>query len=103
MPGDGIDDDRNGYVDDVNGWDFANDDASVYDPYPINGTGEEHGTHVAGTIAAAGNNATGVTGVNWQARVMSLKFLGPNSGSTVDAVEAINYAVANGADISNDS
>ena len=102
VPGNGIDD-RNGYVDDVNGWDFANDDASVYDPDPINGTGEEHGTHVAGTIAAAVNNATGVTGVNWQARVMSLKFLGPNSGSTVDAVEAINYAVANGADISNDS
>jgi thermitase len=102
VPGNGIDD-RIGYVDDVNGWDFANDDASVYDPDPINGTGEEHGTHVAGTIAAAVNNATGVTGVNWQARVMSLKFLGPNSGSTVDAVEAINYAVANGADISNDS
>jgi thermitase len=103
VPGNGIDDDRNGYVDDVNGWDFANDDASVYDPDPINGTGEEHGTHVAGTIAAAGNNATGVTGVNWQARVMSLRFLAPNSGSTVDAVEVINYAVANGADISNNS
>ena len=103
VPGNGVDDDRNGYVDDVNGWDFANDDASVYDPDPINGTGDEHGTHVAGTIAAEGNNAVGITGVNWQAKVMALKFLGPNSGSTLDAVEAINYAVAKGADISNNS
>jgi thermitase len=103
VPGNGVDDDRNGYVDDVNGWDFANDDASVYDPDPINGTGDEHGTHVAGTIAAEGNNGTGITGVNWQAKVMALKFLGPNSGDTLDAVEALNYAVAKGADISNNS
>jgi thermitase len=103
VPGNGVDDDGNGYVDDVYGYDFANDDASVYDPDPITGSGDEHGTHVAGTIAAEGNNGIGVAGVNWQARVMALKFLGPNSGSTLDAVEAINYAVANGADISNNS
>src|SRR5918999_1287399 len=103
VPGNGVDDDRNGYVDDVNGFDFANDDASVYDPDPIDGSGDEHGTHVAGTIAAEGNNGAGITGVNWQAKVMALKFLGPNSGSTLDAVEAINYAVAKGADISNNS
>jgi thermitase len=103
VPGNGVDDDGNGYVDDVNGWDFVNDDASVYDPDPINGAGDEHGRHVAGTIAAEGNNGVGVAGVNWQAKVMSLKFLGPNSGSTLDAVEAINYAVAKGADISNNS
>jgi thermitase len=103
VPGNGVDDDGNGYVDDVNGWDFTNDDASVYDPDPIDGSGDEHGTHVAGTIAAEGNNGTGITGVNWKAQVMALKFLGPNSGSTVDAVEAINYAAANGADVSNNS
>ncbi len=103
IPGNGIDDDLNGYVDDVHGYDFANDDASVYDPDPISGKGDEHGTHVAGTIAAEGNNGTGVAGVNWQARTMALKFLGPNGGSTVDAVEAINYAVRSGAKISNNS
>ena len=103
IPGNNLDDDANGYVDDVHGYDFANDDASVYDPDPISGKGDEHGTHVAGTIAAEGNNGTGVTGVNWQARIMALKFLGPDGGSTVDAVEAINYAVRNGAKISNNS
>jgi thermitase len=103
VPGNGVDDDRNGYVDDRNGYDFANDDASVYDPDPVNGRGDEHGTHVAGTIAAQGNNGVGVAGVNWQAGIMALKFLGPNGGYTSDAVEALNYAVANGARISNNS
>lgn len=107
VAGNNIDDDRNGYVDDVNGWDFANDDASVYDPVidPITGniTGDEHGTHVAGTIAAQGNNSAGVSGVNWDAQIMSLKFLGADGGSTIDAIEAINYAVNKGVKISNNS
>jgi thermitase len=103
VPGNGVDDDRNGYVDDRNGYDFANNDASVYDPDPISGKGDEHGTHVAGTITAQGNNGVGVAGVNWQAGIMALKFLGPNGGYTSDAVEALNYAVANGARISNNS
>ena len=103
VAGNGIDDDRNGYVDDVNGYDFANNDASVYDPDPISGKGDEHGTHVAGTIAAVGNNGIGITGVNWDAQVASLKFLGINGGYTSDAIEAINYAVAEGMDISNNS
>ncbi|MCA1719146.1 MAG: S8 family serine peptidase, partial [Actinobacteria bacterium] len=84
VPGNRVDDDRNGYVDDVNGYDFAHNDASVYDATD----GDEHGTHVAGTIAAEGNNGTGVTGVNWQARIMVCKFMGPNGGYTSDAVEA---------------
>jgi thermitase len=104
VPANAIDDDRNGYVDDLHGYDFANDDASVYDPDPLNANkGDEHGTHVAGTIAAQANNATGVSGVNWEAQIMALKFLGPNGGRTSDAIEAINYAVANGAKISNNS
>ena len=65
---DGIDNDGNGYVDDWRGWDFANGDN---DPMDDNG----HGTHVAGTIGAAGNNGIGVTGVNWHVRLMPLKFL----------------------------
>lgn len=103
IAGNRIDDDRNGYVDDVNGYDFANNDSSVYDPDPVTGDGDEHGTHVAGTIAAVGNNGIGVTGVNWEAQVASLKFLSVTGGSTSDAVEAINYAVAEGIDISNNS
>jgi thermitase len=103
VAGNGIDDDRNGYVDDNNGYDFANNDATVYDPDPISGKGDEHGTHVAGTIAAVGNNGIGVTGVNWDAQVASLKFLGTQGGYVSDAVEAVNYAVAEGMDISNNS
>ena len=99
VPGNGRDDDRNGYVDDVNGYDFANDDAGVYDA----ADGDDHGTHVAGTIAAEGNNGTGVAGVNWRASIMALKFMGPNGGYTSDAVEALNYAVSNGAKVSNNS
>ena len=98
-PGNGVDDDKNGYVDDANGWDFYNDDASVYDA----ADGDKHGTHVAGTIAAEGNNDLGVVGVNWKARIMPLKFLGPNGGYTSDAVEALNYALAKGAKVSNNS
>lgn len=94
----GIDDDGNGYVDDLHGWDFAHNDATVFD-----GAGDEHGTHVAGTIAATGGNGIGVTGVAWRARLMSLKFLGPDGGYTSDAIAAIGYAVANGAKISNNS
>jgi thermitase len=103
VPDDGVDNDGNGYVDDIHGYDFANDDASVYDPDPITGQGDEHGTHVAGTIAATGNNGVGVTGVNWDAQVASLKFLGANGGYTSDAVEAVNYAVKERIPISNNS
>jgi thermitase len=95
----GIDDDGNKLVDDVNGWDFYNGDSTVYDA----ADGDKHGTHVAGTIAAAGNNDLGVVGVNWKAKIMPLKFLGPNGGYTSDAVKAIDYAVAKGAKISNNS
>jgi subtilisin family serine protease len=86
IPGDGIDNDGNGFVDDVYGWDFANRDA---DPMDDNG----HGTHVAGTIGAVGGNGVGVVGVNWQVSIMALKFLsGSGSGSTSGAIGAINYA-----------
>jgi len=95
----GVDDDANGYVDDVNGWDFFNDDNTVFDV----AADDRHGTHIAGTIAAEGNNEIGVTGVNWQAKIMPLKFVGPEHGTISGAIEALNYAVANGATISNNS
>ena len=97
IPNNGIDDDRNGYVDDVHGWDFANNDNNPMDD-------NRHGTHVAGIMAAEGNNGIGGTGVAWRARIMPLKFLSSTgSGSSANAIKAIQYAVANGAKISNNS
>lgn len=85
-PVDGLDNDGNGYVDDVHGWDFFSNDNSVYD-----GTGDDHGTHVAGTIGASGGNSLGVAGVNWNVTMISTKFLGPNGGYTSGAVAALDY------------
>ncbi|MEO2042485.1 MAG: S8 family peptidase, partial [Pirellulales bacterium] len=85
IPGDGIDNDGNGFVDDVYGWDFYSNDN---DPMDTGG----HGTHVAGTIGAQGNNDMGIVGVAWEASLMALRFLGPFGGSTSGAIGAINYA-----------
>ncbi len=94
---DGVDNDGNGYVDDYRGWDFVNGDNN---PFDDNG----HGTHVAGTIGALGSNGVGVAGVNWQTKVMALKFLDWfGSGTTADAVSAILYAAAKGADVQSNS
>jgi subtilisin family serine protease len=85
--GNQIDDDGNGYIDDINGWDFANNNASVYD----GGTLDQHGTHVAGTIGARANNGTGVVGVNWDVKIISTKFLAANGGTTSNAIRALDY------------
>lgn len=83
----GIDDDGNGFVDDVRGWDF-----SANDNDPSDGLG--HGTHCAGTIAGVGNNGIGVAGVNWHCQILPLKFIDAGGiGYTSDAVEALYYAV----------
>ena len=97
IPDNGIDDDGNGYVDNVHGWDFLHDDATVFDPRD----GDAHGTHVAGTIAAVAGNGRGISGVAPGVTIMPLKFLGPDGGSAADAVAALQYAVAEGADIVN--
>ncbi|TWD90239.1 subtilisin family serine protease [Neobacillus bataviensis] len=99
IAGNGIDDDGNGYVDDIHGWDFWNGDNTIYDPTD----GDHHGTHVAGTIAATANNNTGVTGVAPNVKVMSLKFLGPEYGYTSDAISAVQYATRMGVKILNNS
>ena len=88
IPGNGIDDDGNGFIDDVSGWDFVSNDNVAQD-------GDGHGTHVAGTIGALGNDGRGITGVNWQVSLLPLKFLSDSgSGSTAAAIAAINYATA---------
>jgi subtilisin family serine protease len=88
-PGNGIDDDNNGYIDDVNGWNFISSRPTTYD----NPDTDWHGTHVSGIIGAAGNNGIGVSGVAWNVKIMSLKFIGPQSGNTGDAIKAINYVI----------
>jgi subtilisin family serine protease/subtilisin-like proprotein convertase family protein len=94
---DGIDNDNNSYIDDLFGWDFVNNDN---DPMDDNG----HGTHVAGTIGAVGNNGVGVTGINWSISLMALKFLNSSgSGLVSRAVMAIDYAINKGVKITNHS
>jgi subtilisin family serine protease len=85
-PVDGIDNDGNGYIDDVNGWDFHNNDRTVYD----GGTADKHGTHVAGTIGAERNDV-GVVGAAWDVTLISAKFLGPSGGYTSNAIKAVNF------------
>jgi subtilisin family serine protease len=99
IPGNLIDDDGNGLKDDVNGWDFCDDDSSVFEP------GQTHGTHVAGSIAASGNGV-GIAGVAPKVKVMSVRFLddtNPDCGTDTQAAEAIAYAVSQGARIVNAS
>ncbi|MHC5059954.1 MAG: S8 family serine peptidase [Planctomycetota bacterium] len=92
-----VDDDLNGYVDDIYGYDFINTDG---DPNDDHG----HGTHCAGIIAAETDNSNDIAGVCWNARVMALKFLDAGgSGQTSDAVAAFYYAVENGADVVSNS
>ncbi|MDX5437874.1 MAG: S8 family serine peptidase [Pontibacter sp.] len=88
-PVDGIDNDGNGYVDDVNGWDFDGNNNKVYDG-GSKGNLDDHGTHVAGTIGAV-NNGSGVVGVNWNVTMISCKFLGRRGGTTANAIKAVDY------------
>jgi len=90
IAGNRIDDDGNGVIDDVYGANFSGNGRGAGDPYDDN----SHGTHVAGTIGAVGNNNLGVVGVNWSIKIMALKFLSANgSGSTSAAILAINYLI----------
>ena len=105
IPGNGIDDDGNGYIDDVNGWDFAWDDNDPSDTDAICGG---HGTHTSGTIGAVGDNGIGVTGINWDVRIMPLKIFRKYllifcSASSSDIISAIEYASMMGVRVSNNS
>ncbi|HEV3050463.1 MAG TPA: S8 family peptidase [Longimicrobium sp.] len=86
VAGNGVDDDGNGYIDDTTGWDFAGGDNQNFD-----GTTDDHGTHVAGTIGGVGGNGKGVAGVCWSVKLYNAKFLGRNGGTTANAVKAVDY------------
>ena len=93
----GVDDDGNGYVDDVYGYDFRNNDGDPMDDH-------YHGTHVSGTIGGIGNNGEGVAGVSWKVKIMGVKFLSSSgSGWTSDAIKCIEYTTLMGANVSSNS
>lgn len=104
IPGNGLDDDANGFIDDVNGWDFANNTA---DPNPkfkkgYTQDGIIHGTVVAGLAGGFGNNGVGISGVAWQTKIMPVKVLNDaGEGDTFKVIEGIDYAIKNKADIIN--
>jgi len=104
IPNNRIDDDNNGFIDDIHGWDFVNNEAGPEPKFTddFNQDGILHGTIVAGIAAAAGNNATGITGITWRVQIMPLKVLDDKGeGNSNNVIKAIDYAIANGADIIN--
>jgi subtilisin family serine protease len=104
IPNNNIDDDLNGFIDDIHGYDFFGN-GTTPDPDPMDepAQGGDHGTHVSGTIASEINNNEGTTGIASHVRIMALRFLGPDGGTTADAIKCINYAVDNGAQVLNNS
>lgn len=92
IPGDGIDNDGNGVVDDVFGYNAVENNGNPDDD-------QGHGTHCAGTIGARGDNNIGMTGVAWNVQLMAGRFLGPNGGTTSDGIKVIDYSRLNGAHI----
>lgn len=97
VPANGIDDDQNGHVDDVHGYDFVSRDSDPMDDHT-------HGTHVAGTIGAVGDNQRGVAGICWQVSLMAVKaFDEKGDGDLAGVVDAIRYAIVNGARVINAS
>lgn len=122
LSADGIDDDQNGYIDDLRGWDFiggqfcilTSDDECLCQqdqPGGSDNPGDNepqddfgHGSHVSGIVAAEGNNGIGISGILWKARLMPLKIIDRNGcGSAADEIQAIHYAIKNGAKIINAS
>jgi len=110
IPGNNRDDDNNGYIDDIVGWDMVANDNKPYDLYSsmfemlMGGGNPGHGTHVAGCVAARGDNGKGIAGVAPNVRIMALRFISEKGqGTTADAIKAIKYAADNGAKVTNNS
>src|SRR5262249_15034298 len=93
---DGLDNDGDGYVNDIVGWNFYDNNNKPFDV-------ADHGTHVAGIVGAVGNNGVGVSGVDWNVQLMPVKFIGTTGGSVSSFIAGLNYAVKHGAKISNNS
>jgi len=104
IPGNGVDDDGNGFVDDVHGWDFRDNDNNPSDPSFVCAS---HGTHTAGTVGAVGNNGIGVTGVAQQVKIMPLRAFFASlifcTAQDSDLIEAIGYMALMRVPISNNS
>lgn len=98
VPANGIDDDGNGYVDDVTGWDVADDDPDPMDDIPAD-LGGGHGTMTAGVIGATGNNAVGIAGTSWNSSLMAVKAFNSSGGFYDDAIAAVQYATRNNASV----
>lgn len=100
IAGNGIDDDNNGFIDDIHGWDFTRNTGDI-----LGGIIDDHGTHVAGTVGAVGNNGIGVVGSAWKTRMMTVPLFssGANSGLTSVAIQAFDYAIRMGSKLSNNS
>lgn len=110
IPNNNIDDDNNGYVDDVIGWDFVSNDNKPFDlassmfEMLTGGGNPGHGTHCAGNVAARAENGKGVAGVAPNVKIMPLRFISEKGqGTTADAIKAIKYAVDNGARVTSNS
>ena len=104
IKGDGIDNDHDGYIDDINGWDFIN---NVPNPKPkfdeaFDSNGIHHGTLIAGIIAGTGDNSAGTAGIAFKSKIMSLRVLNSEGSGTVEhVIQAVKYAVDNGAKVIN--
>jgi subtilisin family serine protease len=97
VPGNSVDDDRNGYVDDVHGYDFVGQDGDPMDDHA-------HGTHCAGTIGAVGDNSEGIAGINWHCRIVAIKFMDDlGRGNLSNAIRGIEYAIRVGAAVTSNS
>jgi len=98
IPGNSIDDDNNGYIDDINGWDAADNDN---DPNPVSPTNSSftHGTHCSGIAAAATDNSTGIASISYNVKVMAVKTAKTGNGLLAYAYQGVSYAIAAGADI----
>jgi len=97
VPNNGIDDDNNGFVDDVHGWNFVNNNNNVSDPLG-------HGTHCAGVIGASGRDEKGIKGINWDVSILPISYLNKNNkGNLANAILSIDYAIKMGANIINAS